>query len=79
MNWLLQRLGEASTWAGLAGLTSSVGQLVDFHQAAPIADTITHVGQAVATGTNPILAGVIGLASLAAMFIPEKAAAPTQQ
>jgi hypothetical protein len=73
MNWLFARLGEASSWAGIAGLVSSFGQLVDFHQAAPIANVVGQVGQAVAAGSvSPLMALGVAAASIAAIFVPEK-------
>ncbi len=67
--WLMARLGEASTYNGLATLATSVGVLGKVHEMTPIADTLGQIAGAVVTGVNPIAALAVGAASAIAAIV----------
>jgi hypothetical protein len=65
------RLREPSTYAGLAGVITSVGVLGKINEAPAIADTVANAGHAIAQGdyATAIGAGLFGLLSI---FMREK-------
>lgn len=73
--YLLGRLREPSTYAGLAGLTYAVGTLGKINEAPAVADAINATGQAVAGGMDPLTAAIMGAASAAAIFVKDRGAA----
>jgi hypothetical protein len=72
---ILARLSEPSTYAGLAALAVAVGQITGADLAAPVAQTVTQAGAAVAADPSPsgvIAAGVGAVLGLFAIFRKEK-------
>ncbi|MEQ8829742.1 MAG: hypothetical protein RLW87_08025 [Alphaproteobacteria bacterium] len=72
MNWFKKRISEPSTWAGLVGIVLGAGQAFKIEEAQPVAEAVGAVGQALAGGADPITAGIVGFAGLAAVFLGEK-------
>mgnify|MGYP005996457981 CR=1 FL=1 len=68
----LDRIKEPSTWAGLALTIGGIGQVADIKEAPMVADAVGGMGQALSSGADPISAGVMALAGIAAMFLKEK-------
>lgn len=50
MNWIKERLSEASTYAGLSGLVTAVGILAKVNEAPAIADAVTNAAPALTAG-----------------------------
>jgi len=72
MNWLLKRITEGSTWAGLAAVVLGVGQVGKINEAAPIADAFGQVAGAVGAGVDPVTAMFTVGAGALAMFLKDK-------
>lgn len=70
-DFLKKRLSEPSTFAGLAAMILGAGELGKIREAPAVADAITGAGQAIASGMDPITAGIITLGGLAAVFLGE--------
>jgi len=50
MDWIKDRMREASTYAGLATLTLAVGQLAKVNEAPAIADAVSNAAPALTAG-----------------------------
>lgn len=72
MNWLLKRLSEPSTYAGLAGVIVGAGQLGKINEAPAVADAVAAGGQAVAAGAPAWMAAAAVVTGLLAAFLKEK-------
>lgn len=74
---LLKRLSEPSSFAGLAAVTTGVGQMAQIKEAPQVADAIVAVGGAVSQIIlTPTPVGIVtGIAGLLAFFMPEIKAA----
>lgn len=72
MNKFLKRLREPSTYAGLAALVIGAGEIGKIREAPEVAETVSGVGQAIASGMDPITAGIVGIGGLLSMFLGEK-------
>jgi len=68
---LLKRMGEPSTYAGLAGVAMATDQMNIFNEGAQVAQTLGEVGGAVAAG-NPIAAVMAFAFGMFAIFKGEK-------
>ncbi len=67
-----KRFKEPSTYAALAGGAA----LLHGTDAGAVVHTVLSTGLAVATGANPVMAVLGGLAALAGIFLPEKGNTP---
>ncbi|WP_341894315.1 hypothetical protein [Ferrovibrio terrae] len=62
MDWLKKRIGERTTWVGLASIIAGVGQIAKVSEAPAVADAVANVGVAVSTGTvDPMSLLITGL------------------
>ena len=68
----LDRLREPSTYLGAALAVQGVGSIAKAHEAPAIADALNGVGHAVASGADPVTAGIMALAGIAGVFLKEK-------
>lgn len=64
MNWLLNRLNEASTYAGLAGIISGVGILAHVNEAPAIAHAVEVAAPSLSSGqwyigVGSLIAGIV--------------------
>jgi len=71
-DFLKKRFSEPSTFAGLAMAILGAGQVAKIDEAPAVADAISGAGQAIASGMDPMTAGIITLAGLASIFMGEK-------
>lgn len=72
MDKIMKRLGEKSTYYGLASAVAGLSLVVDFDEGAQIATTIQTAGDAVAGGSGLVGAFVAIGAGLLSMFTADK-------
>ncbi len=72
MNWLKDRMGEPSTYAGLAAILAGVGQLADINEAPAIADAITNAAPLALSGNWVGAVGALLMGSLAVFMRDRK-------
>lgn len=72
MNKVMKRLGERSTYYGLASAVAGLSLVVDFDEGAQIATTIQTAGDAVAGGNGLMGALVAVGAGLLSIFTADK-------
>ena len=48
------------------------GEIGKIREAPEVAETVSGVGQAIASGMDPITAGIVGIGGLLSMFLGEK-------
>ena len=72
MDKILKRLGEKSTYYGIASAIAGLSLVVDFDEGAQIATTIQTAGDAVAGG-NGLAGAIVAIgAGLLSMFTADK-------
>jgi hypothetical protein len=70
MDYLLKRLREPSTYAGLAAVVMGVGEVAKVKEAPAIADAL--IGGAPAMAHDPVTGGLMLLAGLLAMLLRDR-------
>ena len=71
MKWLMDRLREPSTWAGLSSLTLGVGAIAHVNEAPAIASAVQHSASSFTSG-NWLGGAVALLGGIASIFVSEK-------
>lgn len=72
-DFLKRRFNEGSTYAGLGVAIAGIGQAFKVDEAPAVAETVSSVGQAIASGqVDPISGSLMGLAGLAAVLWKDK-------